>query len=667
MNIKPTTSLAAVLILSAAAASPVHAAMPGGSTVYAGLWSTNEDTPVYGIYSLGTDGPELKLADPKGSQIGYPMRSGWIADGKLCGYYVKESYSIVEEHYYIEVDASGATTRFDPLPDNCGYMFAATYNPDERCIYGYGLTGDYSYALLKAPADNPGNIQSVREFEWDSDEECLSIAYNTSDQKLYGVNARGKFVTIDKTSGIQKIIADTPDGTDGIISGMCYSPKEDLMYWNPQFTDGSSAIYTVTADGSQFTRIYTCANNEQYNFMICPDKAATAESPEAPVIKSVNFAGGSTSGSFVLTLPAATVGSQPLEGQIGWQALLDGEQVSEGTGTAGADVTVNFSNLAEGNHIFTFRALAGGAVSENTSRPMWVGVDTPAPTAKVTLTHDRVIWEPVNSGINGGWIDLDNLEYEVLLNGDHAFSQPASALYGYHQLSSAELKRYTASVIVKAGGKSSAATHSNELALGTPLQPSFTLVPDRDDVEKMSVIDANGDGRTWSYSIYQECAKSSFGSGIPMDDWLILSPVEFKKETSYTLSIDVQTCSSTYLDESMRVCIADTPDPAAMTRILIPTFKPERAINTWKADFTLPADGTYYIGFHTDSAPDQEGILLSNISLHRTGESAITDTETNDADTPAEYFTLQGIRVDAPASGLYIVRRGARVTKVLLP
>lgn len=101
MNIKPTTSLAAVLILSAAAASPVHAAMPGGSTVYAGLWSTNEDTPVYGIYSLGTDGPELKLADPKGSQIGYPMRSGWIADGKLCGYYVKESYSIVEEHYYI--------------------------------------------------------------------------------------------------------------------------------------------------------------------------------------------------------------------------------------------------------------------------------------------------------------------------------------------------------------------------------------------------------------------------------------------------------------------------------------------------------------------------------------------------------------------------------------
>ena len=141
------------------AASATHATettMPGGSTIYASLWSSNESTPAYGIYRLAAEGPQLMLADPKGSQVGYPMRSGWIADGKLCGYYVKESYSVVDEHYYIEVNADGETTRFDPLPDDCGYMFAATYNPDDRCIYGYGLTGGYSYALLKAPADNPG-------------------------------------------------------------------------------------------------------------------------------------------------------------------------------------------------------------------------------------------------------------------------------------------------------------------------------------------------------------------------------------------------------------------------------------------------------------------------------------------------------------------------------
>lgn len=219
--------------------------MPGGSTIYASLWSSNESTPAYGIYRLTADGPQLMLADPKGSQVGYPMRSGWIADGKLCGYYVKESYSVVDEHYYIEVNADGETTRFDPLPDDCGYMFAATYNPDDRCIYGYGLTGGYSYALLKAPADNPGAISSVREFEWEADEECLSIAYNTSDQNLYGVNARGQFVKIDKSTGLQTNLANVPDGTQGIISGMCYAPKENLFYWNPLFSSGNSAIYTI--------------------------------------------------------------------------------------------------------------------------------------------------------------------------------------------------------------------------------------------------------------------------------------------------------------------------------------------------------------------------------------------------------------------------------------
>ena len=652
------------------AASATHATettMPGGSTIYANLWSSNESTPAYGIYRLTADGPQLMLADPKGSQVGYPMRSGWIADGKLCGYYVKDSSSVGDAHSSLEVNADGETTRFDPHPDDCGYLFAATYNPDARCIYGYGLTGEYSYALLKAPADAPGAISPVREFEWDADEECLSIAYNTSDQNLYGVNARGQFVKIDKSTGLQINLANVPDGTQGFICGMCYAPKENLFYWNPLFSSGNSAIYTITPDGATFTKVLDCDHNEQYNFMICPDKAATAESPAPPVIKAINFEGGATSGSFTITLPSATAGAQPLSGEIGWIALLDGETASQGTAAAGSDVTVDFTSLSEGYHLFTFRALNGPAASENTSHNMWTGIDTPLPTAKVTLTHDRVMWEPVTEGVHGGWVDLDNLEYEILLNDEHSFSQPAINLWGYHQLATAELRRYTASVLVKAGGKTSAAAYSNELALGTPLQPSLALVPDRDDVEKMSVIDVNGDGRTWSYSLFQECAKSSFGSGIPMDDWLILSPVDFKAETSYTLSIDVQTCNQAYPDESMRVCIADRPEPEAMTRELIATFRPEREIHTWSTDFTLPADGTYYIGFHTNSAPDQEGLLLSNILLHPTGESSIHGPAADSAAAPAEYFTTQGIKTLNPSGGFFIMRRGAEVSKVYIP
>ena len=37
------------------------------------------------------------------------------------------------------------------------------------------------------------------------------------------------------------------------------------------------------------------------------------------------------------------------------------------------------------------------------------------------------------------------------------------------------------------------------------------------------------------------------------------------------------------------------------------------------------------------------------------------------ADAPAEYYNLQGIRVANPAHGIYIERRGSKATKVLIP
>lgn len=648
------TSLAiSFMALAIPPAIETQAAMPGGSTIYAGLWSTNAEIPIYGIYSLSPDSQELMLADPKGNQVGYPIRSAWIADGKLCGYYVRESYTVVEQMYYIEVNPAGDVTRFDSLPDDIGYMFAATYNPDDRFIYGYGLTADYSYALMKAPIDNPGDFRTVREFDWTADEECLSIAYDTENQNLYGINVKNKLVKINPTTGVQTVVASIPFSANSLVSGMCYSPKEDLFYWNPQLNSGS-AIYTFNADGTDFVKVYDCANDEQYNFLICPDKAGTAASPAIPEIKTIDFPNGATTGSFEITMPSTTAEGESLTGMLRWAALLDGEQVQEGLANAGSDVTVSFSDLEEGNHVFTFKAFNGEAASENASHYMWVGIDTPQATSNVVLKHDRIIWQPVCAGVNGGWIDMDNLQYEVYLNGVLTYTLGASDSETVHQLASAELKRYTASIIAKAGGKASEATFSNEVALGTPLQPGFTLVPDREDVDRMTVIDVNNDGRTWSYSLYQECAKSSFGSEIPMDDWLILSPVAFEGETSYTLSIDVQTCNSSYTEEYMRVCIADCPEPEAMTTELIPTFQPVREIGTFTVDFTLPAEGTYYIGFHTASTPDQEGLLLSNIRLYPTS-SGVDNIEASD--TTAEYFTLQGIRVEKPSSqGIYIVR-----------
>ena len=54
-----------------------------------------------------------------------------------------------------------------------------------------------------------------------------------------------------------------------------------------------------------------------------------------------------------------------------------------------------------------------------------------------------------------------------------------------------------------------------------------------------------------------------------------------------------------------------------------------------------------------------------NISIKKTsGVEEITEVEGDDA--PVEYYNLQGIRVNNPTSGIYIVRQGAKVSKVLV-
>ncbi len=46
--------------------------------------------------------------------------------------------------------------------------------------------------------------------------------------------------------------------------------------------------------------------------------------------------------------------------------------------------------------------------------------------------------------------------------------------------------------------------------------------------------------------------------------------------------------------------------------------------------------------------------------------SGVEDVATETSDAEAEYYTLQGIRVANPGTGLYIRRQGSSVTKVLM-
>ena len=100
--------------------------------------------------------------------------------------------------------------------------------------------------------------------------------------------------------------------------------------------------------------------------------------------------------------------------------------------------------------------------------------------------------------------------------------------------------------------------------------------------------------------------------------------------------------------------------------------------NGWKNDYTsrdeqMTVGNTYELvtggglpnmGFAYD-VEDAELLLdVAARTLTVRGTAGIDDVAVDVESAPAEYFTLSGIRVSQPTTGLYIMRRGSKVSKI---
>lgn len=72
-------------------------------------------------------------------------------------------------------------------------------------------------------------------------------------------------------------------------------------------------------------------------------------------------------------------------------------------------------------------------------------------------------------------------------------------------------------------------------------------------------------------------------------------------------------------------------------------------------------EGTIMVNFADGFSADAFVTFFPELKEHAGAASIIIDEN-----APAEYFNLQGVRVANPENGLYIVRRGAKVSKVLV-
>lgn len=78
------------------------------------------------------------------------------------------------------------------------------------------------------------------------------------------------------------------------------------------------------------------------------------------------------------------------------------------------------------------------------------------------------------------------------------------------------------------------------------------------------------------------------------------------------------------------------------------------------SDITLHVPSGAKDAYATDPYWGRFGTIVDDVA-------GVDEIGADSSDVPAEYFTLQGVRVENPASGIYIRRSGSAVSKVVIP
>lgn len=136
-----------------------------------------------------------------------------------------------------------------------------------------------------------------------------------------------------------------------------------------------------------------------------------------------------------------------------------------------------------------------------------------------------------------------------------------------------------------------------------------------DEGASMEIIDANENGKTWTYFEAKGCMRVAYDSSKDMDDWMISPGIQLEAGKLYPVSIDAWAHSASYA-EKIEVRYGKTRDVAGMTTVVIPATKLTTTSATVLTDLmAISESGTYYIGVHAVSDKDTYYVYADNLRV----------------------------------------------------
>lgn len=448
----------------------------------------------------------------------------------------------------------------------------------------------------------------------------MGALFFDNDANLHGLDYSGNLYSIDKESGAAVLTG--PTGIEDIYliaavvdpsSGACFVAVSG-------YDDGY--LYELDLAGCSASLLYNMDDQEEIHALHILPPAQPDGAPANIDAPTLSFPGGNLSGSVTFKSPATTFGGAPGSGDLSYTLTVNGVAETSASAQWGEDVTVPYTASAPGQYNFSVTFSNADGENKPAAAGMWIGKDIPRPVSDVKVTRadgvNTISWTPSEGCVHNGYFLQDQVRYRVIRNTDAGVvaDNLTVTTCDDNLPDGNNAEQVTYSVVAYWDEMESEPATSNRVMVGAVYFNGFDSA---DDFAAMSTSTLMRDGEMWEYSSYHNAAGVSYDDEQPKSAWLSSPGLTPQGGRTYDLSL-LTWCSNDAYDEKLSVYIADTAEPRnlynASPLIDKQTVNWEKlSAKTLTAEFTPPADGTYYITVCACSAADLGTLFIDDILL----------------------------------------------------
>lgn len=586
-----------------------------------------------GCISFSADAPETiaKLKNTNSDAIG--NAGSVIIDGKLHYIYANMTYASIgwAQAFYYRYDAATWTIEQSrtSITDYELIAYETAHDKVTGTVYGefYNAAANgMEWGIIDYVAKTRTTIATAAR-------QYVALGITRAGQ-LYGVATDGNLYKVDKATGEETLV-----GPTGLTIYSSYpnsgeiDQSDDTFYFSASTSGTAASLYKVDLATGVATKVGDFPSGKQiYGMMITGDLVDTA-APAAPTSLAADFANGSLTGNISFTVPTTTPVGEALTGNLTYKITANGTVVATGATTAGANESVSVT-VEEGMVEFAVTVAANEKEGSAAKISHFIGFDTPEDVTGVALSIDAsgqatLTWTEPAATLNGGY--MGPLSYRIVRYPEGiVVTEDATGSSYTETLTNEEMMFYYYGVTAVNGSKQSAEVLSPKRPYGTNgmgLPYEVTFRNDDEQVELFSVLDANGDGKTWVFDNTNKVMRSTTGS-VESDDWLFSPGFNFKAGYTYSIGVHAKTYLATY-PTKLEVKAGKSMTPAGMT-IDVATATLDSYQYQWlQSDVTVEEDGVYYVGMHDISDTNGFSTFIDGMKIEIVSSPEAPDSVKN--------------------------------------